>query len=151
MVYGLCGGISISRSRRHGTSFSSARRGKASCGPMGLLAIHRLTLVLPPWTNRPASPWHSETRQPEKRISTLSTTTNITGLKLTGLECHLPPPHSNQLKCPPLPVAHITTYGFCRISSYGTASSFAIGSSLACKHNVGTRIANTLSADEASL
>ena len=36
---------------------------------------------------------------------------DITGnpKSLTGFECHLSPPNSNQLKCPPPLVAHITT------------------------------------------
>jgi len=70
--------------------------------------------------------------------------------QLTGLACHLPPPSSNQLKCPPPLVAQSTTYGFCLISSYGTASSHAIGSSSACNAKNGIRIAKTLSAELAS-
>lgn len=35
----------------------------------------------------------------------------------TGLENHLVPPTSNQLKWPPVEVEHMTTYGFCLISS----------------------------------
>lgn len=38
-------------------------------------------------------------------------------IKLTGLENHLLPPISNQLKWPPIDVVHMTVYGFCLISS----------------------------------
>ena len=33
--------------------------------------------------------------------------------QLTGLENHLPPPISNQLRCPPSEVVHNSTKGFC--------------------------------------
>lgn len=46
--------------------------------------------------------------------------------RLTGLENHLLPPISNQLRWPPMDVVHMTVYGFCLISSYGIASPTAI-------------------------
>lgn len=70
---------------------------------------------------------------------------------LTGLEFHLPPPNSNQPKCPPPLVVHATTYGFCLNSSYGTASLKAMGSSAAWITSIGIRTASTLSALLASL
>jgi hypothetical protein len=61
----------------------------------------------------------------------------------TGLRCQRPPPYSNQPRCPPPPVAHITIYGFLRISSYGTPSSQAIGSSCACSASTGILMLST--------
>lgn len=45
---------------------------------------------------------------------------------LTGRACHLPPPSSNQDKCPPRDVVTRTVYGLALISWYGMASSTAI-------------------------
>ena len=42
--------------------------------------------------------------------------------KLTGLVNHLLPPHSNQPRCPPQEVVHMTPYGVFLISLYGSAS-----------------------------
>lgn len=48
------------------------------------------------------------------------------GNVLTGFANHLPPPVSNQLRCPPVVVVHNTANGFCLNSSYGSASLTAI-------------------------
>ena len=46
--------------------------------------------------------------------------------QLTGLANHLPPPLSNQLRCPPSEVVHKTVKGFCWNSPNGIASFTAI-------------------------
>lgn len=52
---------------------------------------------------------------------------NTSGIELlTGLVNHLPPPVSNQLRCPPFVVVHSTAKGFCLNSSNGIASLTAI-------------------------
>jgi hypothetical protein len=52
-------------------------------------------------------------------------------LGLTALTNHLPPPNSNQPRCPPSAVVHSTPYGVACTSIFGSASSVTTGSSSA--------------------